>query len=277
MYGQITVCIDETNVGSNATKAALSYAQHFKATVHATYIKFDATEMQRWQGSSSFDITNKVLADIDSREYAAKQAFEAMSQHFECETVWHTVVDRGDPIKEMLCTDLIFIDQPNADISGSSEAKQRELLNRLLLESKRPIIMVPSAWEANLVGNNVVLGWNATPEAMRAASDAMPILLISTQTIVVDVLLNRMSRDDGVGIHQMQGYLSRKRVPNQLLIESCDKTSEVASTLLRVTEEKAANLIVVGGYGHSRLREVIMGGVTDNLIKYSPVPVFFSH
>jgi nucleotide-binding universal stress UspA family protein len=275
MYGQVTVCVNEINTSNKVIKAALAYAQRYKATVTAVYLKLGVSEILRWQGGSAVGVANKMLSDIDAKEIEAKRAFEVLSQQFDCETIWKTILDSSDPVKEMLCTDLIFMEQPQPDSDNYDDSKL--LLNQLLLESKRPIVMIPTQWPGNLFGYRVVLGWNASPEAMRATSDALPILQMCSKLTVVDVLLDRLSRSEGRGAQHLQEYLSNKRIPNQFLVENCDKQSDVARTILRVAEEQSADLVVVGGYGRSRIREIILGGVTDRLIRHAKIPVFFSH
>ena len=150
-------------------------------------------------------------------------------------------------------------------------------MNHLILQSKRPIVMVPTGWEGDNLGDTVMLGWNSSAESMRATADALPILGLSKKVIILDILKDKIFSEEQNTSPDVQAYLSSKGINNEVIVEHAPQHNEENSMLLDYTQEHGANLIVVGGYGHTRLRELIMGGMTKHLIKHSTVPVLFSH
>jgi len=275
VHTQVTICVNHIAEQACAAKSALAYAQRFQATVTAVYFKLSASEVLRWKGSAPKDFSKQMLANIDEQESDAKVAFELIAQRYDCKVIWRTIEDAGKPIQELLCTDIFFVDQPNDELFLLNES--RDFLNSLILETKRPVVMVPKKWCAGLFGKKVLLGWNASPESTHATSDALPFMHAYEQVIVIDILTERMTRSDGSGVYHIQDYLSEKQINNELLVEGCESSTDIPKKLIERANQESVDLIVVGGYGHSRIREIILGGVTDYLIKHSPVPVFFSH
>ncbi|MFT6048161.1 MAG: hypothetical protein ACI9WC_003879, partial [Arenicella sp.] len=267
MNNDITVCVNNITNQSAAATAACQFAERYNGTVTAAYIRLDAIDVMRWQSSSPMEFANQLLVDLDKRELIAKEHFETLAGSHDCETVWRTIPQSEKPIEQLLCTDIIFADQP---VFGDLD--YQTLLNRIILETKRPVLMIPRDWNGQFVANKIVLGWNSSAEAMRAASDAMPFMAVCQQVTVVDILTKRMIKPDSNAAYHIQDYLSRKKIPHQLIIDNCNKTSEIPKKLLERAASEQADLIVIGGYGHSRITEVILGGVTDHLIKRSTIP-----
>ena len=275
MYNEITVCVNDIANRNSAIKVACRLAERYNGVVTAVYIKLDSIEIMRWQGSSPMELANNLLTDLDKKEDEAKQAFEQLAGNYQCQTVWRTVLQSAEPVEQMICTDLIFAEQPRD--TDQSYPNHQSFLNHLILETKRPVVMIPAEWSGDRLDRKIILGWNSSAEAMRAAADALPFMEVCDQVTILDIMTERMFKREGEGLYHIQDYLSRKKINNQLIIDGCDKSGSVPSTLLSRAEKEQADMIVVGGYGHSRLREVILGGMTDYLIRRSTIPVLFSH
>jgi len=168
--------------------------------------------------------------------------------------------------------DLIVIGQPwAADIS----AVNNSFANQVMLEAGRPVLMIPHAGEFPTIGKRIIVGWNASREATRAVTDAIPFL---QQAEVVQVMvINPKSGEHGA----MPGsdialFLARHGVQVEVQV---DKASEIdiGNEMLSRASDFGADMIVMGGYGHSRFRESLMGGATRTLIDSMTVPVLLSH
>jgi nucleotide-binding universal stress UspA family protein len=150
-------------------------------------------------------------------------------------------------------------------------------VSALLLESGRPVLVVPPRSRAAQPPRRIALAWRPTAEAARAVNDAMPFLVQAERVDVLIVDPPAGERDDG----QQPGadiatHLARHGVRAHVVIHE-SRGRAVSSILLQHAREMPAHLIVAGGYGHSRLREWVMGGVTRELLVSSPVPLLFSH
>lgn len=163
-----------------------------------------------------------------------------------------------------------------ASASADGEATHA-YFSALLLESGRPVLVVPPRARAAWPPRRVLLAWRPTAEAARAAHDALPFLAAAEQVDVLAIDPPGGDRGDG----QQPGadiatHLARHGVRANVVVRE-SQGRQVSSLLLEHAREMPAQLIVAGGYGHSRLREWVMGGVTRELLVSSPVPLLFSH
>jgi nucleotide-binding universal stress UspA family protein len=140
-----------------------------------------------------------------------------------------------------------------------------------LLNAGRPILVMPPG--TSLVpGGTVVIAWDGRREAARAVADAMPLLALASR-VIMQVVLTGSSPGEHRAADVMR-WLAQHGIEVSLRI---DEAASPADSLLRVVRNEAADLLVTGGYGHSRLGELVMGGTTRTLLRNSPVPLLMSH
>lgn len=147
----------------------------------------------------------------------------------------------------------------------------------LLLESGRPVLVVPPRWSTRLPPRRIVVAWRPTREATRALHDALPLLRGADEVdlMVVDGVTGETRHGEQPGT-DIAAHLARHGVTVHV-VQRESGGKPISTVLLERARETGADLIVAGGYGHSRLREWAMGGVTRELLFTSPVPVFYSH
>ena len=186
--------------------------------------------------------------------------------------------------------DLAVIGQ--ADPENPSRASAG-LIEAVLLGSGRPVVVVPYAGKFSAVGRCVMVAWNASREAARALNDAMPFLEQAEKVIVLAVNPGRGSEGDdeppptpgAVFSADGQGSWPAADIAHHLArhgvkAEAAYTVSgdlDVGNTLLSRAAALGVDLIVMGGYGHSRAREVILGGATRTILASMTVPVLMSH
>lgn len=141
----------------------------------------------------------------------------------------------------------------------------------VILDLGRPVLLVPPA-VTELSANRVIVAWKDAREARRALSDSMPFLMAADEVLLVSIGDNSASR----GMEDIAAYLSRRGVRPPRLIHAAQQAS-VFSHLLEVADSEDADLIVAGAYGHSRLREWVLGGVTRELLETTPVCCLLAH
>ncbi len=147
----------------------------------------------------------------------------------------------------------------------------------LLLESGRPVLVVPPRCKATMPPRRVVVAWRPTREAARALHDALPLLMgaEAVELLMVDAATDQRGTDAQPGA-DVAGNLARHGVKVDVtVLESKDMS--ISAVVLDHAGKLHADLIVVGGYGHSRFREWAMGGVTRELLIGATIPVFYSH
>lgn len=150
------------------------------------------------------------------------------------------------------------------------------LVEGAVLNSGRPVLVVPYAGTFERVGQRVLVGWNAGREAARAVHDALPLLTRAEAVTVLSVDPRKgMAHGEPPGA-AIAAHLARHGVVATAQEANSDGLS-AADILLNHAADFGIDLIVIGGYGHSRFREVVLGGVTHALLHQATVPVLMSH
>jgi nucleotide-binding universal stress UspA family protein len=152
-----------------------------------------------------------------------------------------------------------------------------DMIESSLFESGRPVIVVPYIHKDGLKLDRVVCCWDGGRAAARAINDALPLLAKADK---VDLLIieNDKTKNETTEIRgvEMASHLARHDVKVEIEIIPAPDI-DVADAILSHVADESGTLIVMGGYGHAKLREIILGGVTRAMLKSMTVPVFMSH
>lgn len=167
--------------------------------------------------------------------------------------------------------DLAVVGQPEPEKSIAEEG----VGEAVLFESGRPVIMVPYIQQQGLKLDRVMVCWDGGRAASRAIADSMPFLEKAKQIEVVLVAGNPAKSDEipGADLGQHLARHGLKINVKRLVAPDIDVTSAVLS----YAADSSADMIVMGGYGHSRLREFVLGGVTRGILATMTVPTLMSH
>jgi nucleotide-binding universal stress UspA family protein len=148
------------------------------------------------------------------------------------------------------------------------------IIQAALFDTGRPVLLVPYVQTAALELNRVMVCWDGSRSAARAVDDALPFLTRAKNVEVV-VVGERLKSDEMPGA-DIAHHLARHGCAVELKRITASDT-EVANVLLSHAADTAANFIVMGGYGHSRLREFVLGGATRGVLGQMTVPTLMSH
>ena len=167
--------------------------------------------------------------------------------------------------------DLAVVGQADPDAPGPQDL----VIETALFHSGRPVLVVPYIQRTNLNLERVLVCWDGSRNAARAIGDALPLLTRAKAVDVLVVATERVSGDELPGA-DIARHLARHGCAVDLKrIVSNDV--DVANLILSHAADSAADLIVMGGYGHSRLREFILGGVTRGILSSMTVPALMAH
>lgn len=146
-----------------------------------------------------------------------------------------------------------------------------------LLTSGRPVMIVPYAGTFSTIGNHVLVGWSATPEAARALADALPFLKRARKVTVLTVdSAQAIDMEPGIPAADITLHLARHGVNAEAATTAADDIA-TGDVLLNYIADCGADLLIIGGYGHARAREAIFGGVTRQILQQMTVPVLMAH
>ncbi|MGC2780570.1 MAG: universal stress protein [Bradyrhizobium sp.] len=147
----------------------------------------------------------------------------------------------------------------------------------LVMQAGRPLLVVPDnvSW---LDLGTVLVAWKETPEARRAVADALPLLAKAKNVVVVEILENASAYDAcEARLHDVVAWLGRHGIVASTRVDEPGQGRNVAAKLDAIAADITAGLVVAGAYGHSRFRELVLGGVTENLVTRTERCVLLSH
>lgn len=182
----------------------------------------------------------------------------------------------GGPLENVLVhcrpTDLVVIGQANPD---RPEPMRELLIETVLFESGVPVMLVPYIGSTAFQPKNVLVGWDGSSTATRAIHAALPVLE-KAGNITVLVIEKKTSKDEGQPGADVANYLARHNMNVTIEVVVNPQTS-VADTVLNHVSDNGNDLVVMGGYGHSRMREFLFGGATREILEAMTVPVLMAH
>ncbi len=211
-----------------------------------------------------------IRADTLTLEAAFRE--RASAARVDCD--WWVVRDGGvAKVCELArYANITVVGQPAAD--AEEEFSGADLLHDLVLSSGRPVLVVPRAALAGSLGRRIAIAWNGSGEASRALADAMPLLRKADQ---VAILLAK-SADSAHVLAMLVNHLKRNGVAAEARgIEARAYDHDAGTALLAEADAFAADLLVMGAYGRSRIRELVLGGATRHILQHLPIPALMSH
>jgi nucleotide-binding universal stress UspA family protein len=210
----------------------------------------------------------------ESDEIAALFSQMTANQPFvaECRAVKALGFDLGAVVMDHArCADLVVAGQADPDWDFSPVLDFPE---RLALESGRPVLVVPHAGRYREIGRNAVIAWKPAREAARAVFDALPLLKSAQNVQILEV--NQSPIHGAMPDTSIAAALRRHGIkPTQRSTLAADISA--GDEILSRLADAGADLLVMGAYGHSRMRELILGGVTRHISRHMTAPTLWSH
>ncbi len=174
--------------------------------------------------------------------------------------------------KQARYADLVIVGQ--TDPSDTSNVT-KDFTEQLVLAASRPILIIPYAGSFLNIGSRILIAWNGSHEATRAITDALPLLTRADHVNLI-ALSSKHDTRDRVPADDITLYLARHGVHVEA---SKDHITDIdtGNAILSCAADLGSDLLVMGGYGHSRLRERVLGGATRTILESMTIPTFMSH
>jgi nucleotide-binding universal stress UspA family protein len=278
-YKTLVVHLDQGARTAGRLETAFGLARAFDAHLVGLFALSEAhvpAYMLSEAGTPLFEATRRYRTEAANNAKAAFDAAAANGEHVETE--WRA--SEQDALEAMCVNaryaDLAIVGQRERD-AERDDGLAPEFVGEFLLSAGRPVLVVPYAGRFAQIGRRVLIAWNAGQQAARAVTDALPLLARAeaVKVMVFDPEKGRADHGDIPGA-DIALYLARHGVKVSVAQQRCG-SEVVGEQILSRAADMDADLIVMGAYGHSRVRELVLGGATRTLLGSMTVPVLMSH
>jgi nucleotide-binding universal stress UspA family protein len=276
MFRTVLVHVDSQPDTAGRTAVAIAVAKKFDATLIGMAAGLPRLPIEIYDAAFGTVAVGPEYTEMDRKDLEAEfgrveDAFNAATRGAGVETGWRAIF--GPPsaaiIQGAIAADLAIVGPGDRSLLGNLSAASA---GDVVLRSGRPVLVVPDG-VSTFDPKSVVIAWKDTAEAQRAIANALPFLKGAASVVVLAIDENDESKP---GHAEAVAFLLRHGIAAKS--ESIpSKGADIGEVLLSYAKQKSAGLIVAGAYGHSRVREWVLGGVTRALLNNEAVPVLFSH
>ena len=276
MVKDIVVNLSVREDGGNVGDYAVSVADALGAHIAGIAFLFDPIVPISGTGYIPAEIIDTQVADNQDAAKAAIDRFNAATARTgvsaETVTLSASAAGAGDQFARIARRfDLAIV--PQAEPKGGSV--EELIAETTLFESGRPMIVVPYIQKSPLKLDRVMVCWDGGRQAARAINDAMPLLAKAGRVEVV-IVANEPGKQDEIEGADIGKHLARHGLKVEVKRITAGKI-DIGAALLSHAADNATDFVVMGGYGHSRLRQFILGGVTRSILQSMTAPVLMAH
>ncbi len=273
-YKSMVVCLDNSAGSARLLDFALELAARHGAHLTGLHLTYDPIIM-----SDPYAVWAPMMLEweesAEEKQNIAKEQFYSSAKKAAVNVDWagYRSSDAGHVIAHARASDLAIIGQRNPnDVSNDAG---NNLADLLALKLGRPVLYLPYAGNISAKLNKIMVAWDGGREAARAMADALPFLAAAKQVTVLSIS-EQADLDNDLPDINIAGYLARHEV--KVDIERNQGVDiDPADWLLSRANELDADLLVMGAYGHNRMTEMVLGGVTRSLLRHMTLPVLMSH
>lgn len=266
----------EADMATLGTAAAIAQARDAHLT--AICLGIDRTNPGAYYAGATAialqDSLDRAREDAKASELAAEAALGVWSIPFETQSIVAQIGALGPVVAERAqMSDLIVLPQPYGAGRGIEDVVVTE---SALFRTRVPVLVMPKCEPGDVAPDSVVIAWNESPQALAAVRGALPFLkrARSVDVAIIDPPVHGADRSDPGGA--LAAMLSRHGIRGNVTVLA--KTmSRVSDVIRRHLEDKSADMLVMGAYGHSRFVEAVLGGTTRNLLEEADIPVLMAH
>lgn len=276
MIKDIVVNLTVGQNGGPAGDYAVSVASAFNAHLTGIAFVYDPIVPVSGTGYIPAEVIESQQADHETAAKAAIDRFASATERAglsaEPLTLTASLSGAGDQFGRIARRfDLAIVGQGEPETGTVDEI----IAETALFESGRPLIMVPYIQKAPLKLDNVMVCWDGSRQAARAVGDVLPLLTKAGRVEIV-IITNERGKQDEIEGADMGQHLARHGLKIDVH-RIAGGNIDVADALLSHAADSSADFMVMGGYGHSRLREFVLGGVTHSMFRSLTIPALLSH
>ncbi len=274
----ILVVVDDTPASAARLDLAAQLAARCDAHLTALYAFTDVAFPGYIESQFPQELRESRRQSRNDQTAHMAAAFNDAMRHHGMTDRSEWLVEEGDPTIAAAVrgryADLVVVGQPDPGRDRDQPVAQPA---DLLFECGRPLLVVPYAGRFSSIGERVLVGWNGSREAARAVGDAMPLLGAAKRVVVMAA--NPKRGPNGLG-DEPCADIARHLSRHGCRVEATHVVTDVVEpgdTVLNMAADESCDLLVMGAYGRSRFRELVLGGMTRFMLQHMTVPVLMSH
>ncbi|MBI3699758.1 MAG: universal stress protein [Afipia sp.] len=277
MYKNLLVHIPTERSARPVIDGSVSLTKALDASLEAIaigYVHFSNVSVIAEGGTGVAAIFEVEEARAAERASAALAVFEAEAKlakiRYKCRPESGTLDEATDILGSAgRLNDLTIVSQPEP----GQRLFDNILAQEILFQSGGPVLIMPYTFEGNLKVGHIGICWDGSRAAARSLHDAMPLLRTAKKLSIVTV--NGAVAEE-VSPARLVGRLADQGLTAQMIAVQSER-SAIQPTILSVAADEGCDLLVMGGYGHSRFKETVLGGVTRDMFRSMTVPTLMSH
>ena len=270
----VSLALDQPNEAR--LEAAGQIAERFDAGITGIAASQFAPPLYFTSGEQAQSLIDQEQASINKRMAELEVQFREATKNRAGHVEWRSAIDFPARyiVQQARCADIIVSAGDRGLISDPlALANPKDLV----MQAGRPLLVVPDTF-GWLDLRSVLVAWRDTTETRRAVADSLPLLRKAKDVIIAEIPEQDGGRPAAVSrVRDVVGWLSRHGVTASQLVPEVDENRDVTVQLDGIAADVGAAVIVAGAYGHSRFRELILGGMTQHLITQSTRCVLLSH
>ncbi len=269
----LLLLLDTDTRASNVGDYAVSLAQQTKAHLTAGGVALEFVPPASFMGDYPYDMMAKITAETRTTIEAAYNKFATAAPpdvQMELVTIQALPGEAREEFGKLARHfDMTIVGQPHEDVSDDELVAEAALFR-----SGRPVLIVPHIHKGPAKFGHVLVAWDGGRTAARAIGDAIPLLRLAGRVEVISIASNKLEPDELPGFN-MTRHLARQGINAE--VRRLPDGPDIGSILLSYAADSAADLLVMGGYGHARWREFVLGGTTRTILQSMTLPVLMSH
>jgi nucleotide-binding universal stress UspA family protein len=275
-YATVMVCLALDQSNEARLQVAGELAERFEADIVGVAAAQFAPPLYFTDGAAAQRLIDQEEASVKRRLADLEAQFRAATRNRGGRAEWRSAMDfpARFVLAQARCADIVV---SGGQSPAFSDAFALASPKDLVMQAGRPLLVVPDHVN-RLDLRSIMVAWKDTPEARRAVADALPMLRKARDVAIVEIPEHGDDRSAAmVRVADVAAWLARNGVIATARVPEAAASEPAAIQLERIAGDVGAGLIVAGAYGHSRFRELILGGVTEYLVTQSARSVLLSH
>lgn len=282
----LLVCVDQSEVSFVRLRLAVDLAARHGSRLTAIFVREwslaqlaerSTAELGLVSGKELGHLYERVEASIDGAAERLRSVLDGLAREYGLAAKWLSVDGPASVVvaQHARYADLCILggDAPPNISSGSYSFSEQ-----MLFVTGRPVLFIPAVGSFEMLGRHIAVAWNSSRAAARAVNDALPLIERSEHATVLTVNFGDFMEQNGaLPADQLVEHLRLHGALTDLVRLENVPVKSVGDVLQAKAQELGADLIVAGAFGHPRLWEKLLGGVTRDLLDRMRLPIFMSH